>query len=57
MRKSWNWVPLTLALLVLAVLWLRGGSERRAERFVRQHGAEIAECWRQNGAVPEVGQR
>ena len=57
MRKSWKWVPLTLALLVLAVSWLRGGSERRAERFVRQHGAEIAECWRQNGAVPEVGQR
>ena len=43
MRKSWKWVPLTLALLLLAALWLRGGRERRAERFVRQYGAEIAE--------------
>ncbi len=57
MRKSWKWVPLTLALLLLAALWLRGGSERRAERFVRQYGAEIAESWRRDGAVPEVGQR
>lgn len=57
MRKDWRWVPLTLVLLLLAALWLRGGSERRAERFVRQHGAEIAESWRRDGAIPEVGQR
>ena len=57
MRKSWKWVPLTLALLLLAALWLRGGSERRAERFVRQYGVEIAECWQRNGAIPERGQR
>lgn len=57
MRKSWKWVPLTLALLLLAALWLRGGSERRAERFVRQYGVEIAESWQRNGAIPERGQR
>ena len=57
MRKSWKWVPLTLALLVLAVSWLRGGSERRAERFVRQYGAEIAESWQRDGAILERGQR
>ena len=57
MRKSWKWVPLTLALLLLAALWLRGGSERRAERFVRQYGAEIADSWQRDGAIPERGQR
>lgn len=56
MHKSWKWVPLTLALLLLAALWLRGGSERRAERFVRAHGAEIVEAWRRDGALPESGQ-
>ena len=41
----------------MAALWLRGGSERRAERFVRQYGAEIAESWQRDGAIPERGQR